>query len=268
MTATADETLVAAARAGDLAAVEALLARYEGRILRFSRTMCGRPEDAKDVLQETLLAMARGLASFRGASSLSTWLYTIARSHCIKKRRRSRFAPREVSLDAEPLAVRAVRDPSPGPHEVLAAREAQERLGRALSALDPVHREVIVLRDVEGLTAPEAAAVLGLTTEAVKSRLHRARNALRERLGDAARPPAEACPDVAALFSRHLEGEIDAATCAEMERHVARCPHCTDVCAALQTTLAACRAAPEAEVPPDLQDSVRKAVRAALAGTR
>ena len=95
-----DQTLLAAARSGDKDALETLLLRYQPRVYRFGMKMCGDTDDAKDVLQETLLAMARGVRDFRGASSLSTWLYTIARSFCIKKRRRSRFAPAEQqSLD-------------------------------------------------------------------------------------------------------------------------------------------------------------------------
>ena len=107
----ADEAeLVEAARAGSGAALEALLERHEARLYRFARRLCRHHEDAEDVLQESLLAAARGLRRFRGKSSLSTWLYTIARSFCIKKRRRSVFAPAEVSLDTEAqLAARGVR---------------------------------------------------------------------------------------------------------------------------------------------------------------
>src|SRR5215470_15526196 len=94
----ADDELLAAARAGDAAALEELLERHQAQVYRFGMKMCRDPEDAKDVLQDTLLAMARNVRDFRGASSLSTWLYTIARSFCIKKRRRSKLA-----LDDEPL---------------------------------------------------------------------------------------------------------------------------------------------------------------------
>src|SRR5512143_3531332 len=89
----ADRTLLERARAGDHRALESLLERHQAQVYRFGMKMCRDPEDAKDVLQDTLLAMARGVKDFRGASSVSTWLYTIARSFCIKKRRRSKFAP-------------------------------------------------------------------------------------------------------------------------------------------------------------------------------
>ena len=87
-----DEDLLAAARAGDRAALERLLTAQQKRVFRFGLKMCGTEEDAKDVLQETLLAAARGIRDFRGASSVSTWLYTIARSFCIKRRRRGKHA--------------------------------------------------------------------------------------------------------------------------------------------------------------------------------
>jgi RNA polymerase sigma-70 factor (ECF subfamily) len=93
--------LLEAVRSGSSQALETLLERHEARLYRFARRLCRHHEDAEDVLQESLLAAARGLAAFRGASSIGTWLYTIARSFCIKKRRRSIFAPVEVSLDSE-----------------------------------------------------------------------------------------------------------------------------------------------------------------------
>jgi len=99
-----DSTVLDAARAGDARALEMLLERHQAQVYRFGLKMCRDPEDAKDVLQDTLLAMARSVRDFRGASSISTWLYAIARSFCIKKRRRSTFAtaraPRSLDTDA------------------------------------------------------------------------------------------------------------------------------------------------------------------------
>src|SRR5919198_1216252 len=93
-----DEDLLANARAGDRAALERLLELHQRRVFRFGLKMCGGEDDAKDVLQETLLAAARGIHDFRGASSISTWLYTIARSFCIKRYRTSKFAPGTVRV--------------------------------------------------------------------------------------------------------------------------------------------------------------------------
>src|SRR5512145_2588145 len=98
---TTDQDLLAGAQRGDPKALDDLLQRHQRRVYRFGLKMCRDPEDAKDVLQDTLIAAARSIRDFRGASSVSTWLYTIARSFCIKRRRRSKFAPEhEESLDA------------------------------------------------------------------------------------------------------------------------------------------------------------------------
>jgi RNA polymerase sigma-70 factor (ECF subfamily) len=282
-----DTELLEHAREGDRRALEELLARHQRSVYRFGLKMCRDEEDAKDILQETLLAVARTVKDFRGASSVSTWLYAIARSFCIKKRRRSKFAPeQEESLDArEPgEAARQVVDPAPPADDSLAARQLEFALEQAIGSLHPMYREVLVLRDVEGLTAPEVAEVMGLTVEAVKSRLHRARFAVREAIAPllgipgaapaaAPAPPlaaaaaaptpatAERCPDIVELFSKHLEGEISATLCADMERHLARCPACDARCQSLQKTLALCKAAPLPEVPAPIQASIRQALR-------
>jgi RNA polymerase sigma-70 factor (ECF subfamily) len=268
-----DENLLAAARAGDRQALERLLERHESQVYRFGMKMCGDPEDAKDVLQDTLLAMARGVRDFRGASSISTWLYTIARSYCIKKHRRSKFAPAEErSLDTD-AAVEAkdLAAPGDGPDEALAGKQVERALERAIGALEPTYREVLLLRDVEGLTAPEVAEVLGVSVQAVKSRLHRARLTVRELvaplLGMEPSPrPSGTCPDVLMMFSQHLEDEISADRCADMERHLEGCARCRGTCDSLKRTLALCRTAgPSAPVPAKVQASVRTALREFLA---
>ena len=269
-----DANLLEAARGGDARSLETLLERHQAQVYRFGMKMCRDPEDASDVLQDTLLAMARNVRDFRGASSISTWLYTIARSFCIKKRRRSKFAPdRERSLDTEaaPDAAR-LADPAMGAEEALAGKEIEQALERGIRALEPIYREVLLLRDVEGLTAPEVAEVLGVSVQAVKSRLHRARLSVRAHVApllgvpsEPAAAPSGTCPDVLTLFSQHLEDEISADKCAEMERHVEACGRCRATCDSLKRTLALCRAGSPAHVPAAVQDSVRVALRKFLA---
>lgn len=257
-----DAELMAAAREGDAPALEALLERHQPRIYRFSMKMCRRPEDAQDVLQDTLLAMVRSLRDFRGAASVSTWLYTIARSFCIKKRRRSKFAPQaELSLEGEAAApAAAIPDPSRLPDAAAAGREIEALL------------QVLVLRDVEGLSAAEVAEVVGLSVEAVKSRLHRARAALRERLAPALGVPLPkrdeanlACPDVVEMFSKHVEGQLSADVCAEMEAHLKRCEWCFADCEALKRTLGVCKTVVAPAVPAELQEQIRAGIRLLLA---
>jgi RNA polymerase sigma-70 factor (ECF subfamily) len=267
-----DDELLAAARQGDTAALETLLVRYEPHLYRFGLTMCGNVEDAGDVAQESLISMARSVRDFRGDSSVSTWLYTIARRFCIKKRRRSKFAPtREESLDAPATDVaQHLADPGPTPEQTATNRELATALAHAIAALDPSQREVLVLRDVDGVSAPEVAKILGVSVAAVKSRLHRARLTVRGELAPALGRPAIAsprgvlCPDVLTLFSQHLEGEIDPGMCATMEAHLARCPHCRADCESLKRTLAICRQLPTPDVPASVAASVKTAIHAFL----
>ena len=269
-----DEDLLARARAGNRQSLETLLERHQAQVYRFGMEMCRDPEDAKDVLQDTLLAMARGVRDFRGASSISTWLYTIARSFCIKKRRKSKFAPdEERSLESsDPAEAENIVDPAGSPDEVLAGKQIERLLEQAIAELEPMYREVLLLRDAEGLTAPEVAEVLGLTTQAVKSRLHRARLTVRERvaplLGIKPDLPAApgTCPEILVMFSQCLEDEISADVCAEMERHLEGCERCRGTCDTLKRTLALCRSAgASVPVPPPVQASVKSALRSFLA---
>ena len=268
-----DEDLLAAVRHGDASALETLLVRYQPRLYRFSLRMCGNVDEAGDVAQDSLISMARSLRDFRGDASVSSWLYTIARRNCIRKRRRSKFAPaREESLDA-PASETAgrVTDPSPTPEQSATNREIEIALTRAIDALDPPQREVLVLRDVEGLSAPEVARILEISVDAVKSRLHRARLAVRRQLAPmlGSRPPDSAgpttCPDVLTLFSRHLEGQLDSSVCATMEAHLAQCGRCRGACESLKRTLALCRQLPTPDVPAPLAAAIRASLRQVVA---
>jgi RNA polymerase sigma-70 factor (ECF subfamily) len=248
-----EQALVEAARAGDRAALEQLLENVQSRIYSFGMKMCGDREDAREVVQDTLLAVARSLRDFRGESSLSTWLYTIARSFCIKRRRHPR--------PEEPLDFEAA-DPAADPEKAATEQQIERLLLAAMGELEPMYREVLILRDGEGLTAPEAAQVLGISVDAVKSRLHRARVQVRDRLmSRLGAPPDSGCHDVATLWSRKLEGEISADVCAEMERHLEGCERCRAQCESLQRTLKLCRRCESGPVPADVQESVRASVR-------
>ena len=163
-------------------------------------------------------------------------------------------------------------DPAKGADEALAGKRVEHALEQAIGALDPMYREVLILRDIEGLTAPEVAEVLRVSVQAVKSRLHRARLSVRAHIAPLLEVPADAsvargtCPDVLTLFSRHLEDEISADTCAEMERHLDACGRCRGACDSLKRTLALCRTAGQSiEVPVSVQASVKVALRNFLA---
>ena len=256
--------MLAAARTGDPAALGELLRRAAAPAWRWSSGFCRNREDAADLAQDVLLTLHRALPRFRGDASLSTWTYVVARRACARRQRR---AGRQSSLDAPALAhIKERSDPSPGPASRLEHRRLAERLEDAVAALPRPQREVLVMRDVEGLSAREVGAVLGLGERAVKSRLHRARVALRERLApivdeSAPRTPPSACPETARLLSRRIEGELDATACAQMEEHLRDCTHCAETCRQVRRVLSACRDYGRKPIPAVLDRAVRSAVR-------
>jgi RNA polymerase sigma-70 factor (ECF subfamily) len=239
------------ARTGDRAALEELLREVAPMVERFARRMCR--DDADDVVQDTLLAIAQHLPRFEGRSSLSTWVFTLARTACSRHRRHLH--------PSEQLGDEAAATPSPEHHA--SASEARLQITRALDRMPADYREVLHLRDVEGLSAAEASQVLGIGEAAVKSRLHRARAALKDAVAPATR--AASCPDVIAAWSRKHEDELEPAACTELEAHLATCPSCTAACTALREAVGACSLA--REVSPALRTQLDQAVRR-VAGQR
>jgi RNA polymerase sigma-70 factor (ECF subfamily) len=246
-----DTALLAAAQRGERPAVDELLARYEPRIYRFGLRMCGDEDSAREVLQETMLAAFRNLASFRGQASLSTWLFQIARSFCIKERRGVRAS---VELSAE------IADGAPSPESSAHAREIGLALSNAIADLPADQREVLVLRDVEGLSAEEAASVVGIEVGALKSRLHRARMALRSKLADVVVASPEPCSELAHELTEYAAAEIDQATCVRIEKHLESCSRCTAACDALKRTVSMCKSIPGDVVPAPVRAAVRVAI--------
>jgi len=167
-------------------AFKELMSLYQDRIFRFGSRMCGHREDAEDVLQETLLSAYRNMDSFRGEGSFQSWLFKIASSACLKKRRKRKHEPdREESLDqlVEDREDRIPAGTPDGAGEPVGEAEASElarRLQEALLELPAIYRVVITLRDFEGLSTEETAKVLEISTTAAKVRLHRARTMLQK----------------------------------------------------------------------------------------
>ena len=151
----------------------------------------------------------------------------------------------------------------PGLLLILAALPFWQEIQAGIQCIEPTFREVLVLRDIEGLSAKEVAEIVGISVPAVKSRLHRARAQLREHLSFKPYKPALGCPDIRKVFSEHLEGDLSPGICSTMEAHVASCTHCAAECDGLKAALNACSTAPS-EVPAALQERVQMALRAAL----
>jgi len=182
-----ERELVASCRAGDPAAFARLVQRHEGMVYGLAARLLGDAEEARDVAQEVFLQVYRMLDRFEGRSSLKTWVYRIAVNQCHNRRRfwRRRRRDREEALEEGLLAARATGgrpEREPGPYEEALRRERAERVQAALLQLSFEHRSVLVLREVEGLTCEEVAAALGVPEGTVKSRLSRAREAMRVRL--------------------------------------------------------------------------------------
>ena len=182
-----ERELVDSCRSGDPAAFARLVRLHEGMVFNLSARLLGDPEEARDVAQEVFLQVYRMLARFEGRSRLKTWIYRIAVNQCHNRRRfwHRRRRDREEALDeglvtAEAPAARAAA--GPGPYEEARLRERARRVQAALLQLSFEHRSVLVLREVEGLTCEEVARVLGVPEGTVKSRLSRAREAMRQRL--------------------------------------------------------------------------------------
>ncbi len=175
-----DRELIERVSAGDHAAFEALVRRHGPAVRRFARALTD-DSSADDVLQEAMLDAFRGASTYRGECSVRSWLFTLARHRAFHLRASS--SKREVP-DADLLELGLEAGFGANPERLAERVERLDTVTVAMSRLAPEEREVLVLRDVEGLSGEEAAAVLGLELTAMKSRLHRARlrlmSALRE----------------------------------------------------------------------------------------
>jgi RNA polymerase sigma-70 factor (ECF subfamily) len=161
---------------------------YVDLIYRFAHRLCGESEAAKDIVQETFLNAYRGMKDFRGDAQLSTWLYTIASHACMRMRRKRKGEPeRELSLEEFiPTSEGEFRLQVPveglSPEQALQNKQLRRILAHAIGTLPAKYRMVLVLRDMEGLSAKEVGAIMRLNERAVKSRLHRARLFVRKEL--------------------------------------------------------------------------------------
>jgi RNA polymerase sigma-70 factor (ECF subfamily) len=176
-----DADLVARVLGGDKPAYETLVRRHNQRLFRAARSIVRDDDEAEDVVQQVWVAAYQGLAGFRGESALATWLTRIVVNEALARRRRQKKGEHLTLIDQEAHAVSDGRTPE--------EQAADGELGRLLEAhidrLPDIYREVLVLRDVEEMTTAETAACLGISEEAVRVRLHRARRDLQSSLSEA-----------------------------------------------------------------------------------
>ena len=183
-----DFELIQAINSGQFDRFPDIVKRYEQKLYNFSLRMCRDAADAEDAVQETFLNVFRYLKNFRYETKFKNWLYRVAASTCIKKRRKSKFAPeRELSLDEfipkdEAEAQAQVPHWALMPLDQLLNEELADMINQAILSLPEKYRMAIVLRDIEEFSTAETAQILNLSASNVKVRLHRARLYLREKL--------------------------------------------------------------------------------------
>lgn len=181
-----EKSLVESLRRGDRYACDDMVERFAQRLFNVALRLTGQPQEAEDILQETLIKACRGVRDFEGRSSLGTWLYRIATNNSLMHLRR-RKAP-AVSLDTPPehlgddFKPRQLHDWDWEPETLVLTEELRRAMDEAVNTLPDTLRATFVLRDLEGLSTKEAAEALDISESNLKVRLHRARLQLREAL--------------------------------------------------------------------------------------
>lgn len=179
-----DDILVQKCKKGDLDAFDELVKRYENKVFTVAYRFVGNYADANDLAQETFIRVYQALPSFRGESSFATWLYRIAANVCRDELRRQ-HRQKKVSLDemmSQPGGGISLADNSLSPEESLEKNELQQAVQQFLNTLSDEHRLILVMREIQGLSYDEIAVSLDCSLGTVKSRLNRARQALKQKM--------------------------------------------------------------------------------------
>ncbi|MGW4894523.1 RNA polymerase sigma factor [Kitasatospora sp. NPDC004240] len=197
-----DEGLVRAARDGDRDSLVAVIDGSRPHVRRFAGALCASPQDAEDAAQEALIILYRRIGTLRATAALASWMFRIVRNECLRQLRTlaHREGPRDAGDDRD---AGDGYEAGPSAEEEVLARLEAERIAAAVGDLPPDQREVLVLRDVQGVPGPAVARSLGLSEAAMKSRLHRARTAVRRALAQ----PAMSRPSRPSGAQRVRDGE-------------------------------------------------------------
>jgi RNA polymerase sigma factor (sigma-70 family) len=170
------EEVINAAQQGDPRAIAILLDGSHAHVHRFARTLCSTPEDAEDAAQEALIVLYQKIGTLRAAAALASWMFQIVRHECIRRSRLALRGPISTSTSEHSVEDTAL------------ARLEVQRIVDSIAALPADQRAVLVLRDIQGLSGKATAQTLGLSRAAMKSRLHRGREALRSQLKEPTGP--------------------------------------------------------------------------------
>ncbi len=241
------------------ALIEAIPHELPG-LVRYAATMTRSAYEADDLVQDTVTRAMERASSFRGESSLATWLHRILHNIAVDRARRSREVPAD---DVAELVERQWREDSYTVDAAAVALRAEDReeIREALEHLPFDQRSAVLLHDMEGLTGAEVARIQQVSLPAAKQRLRRGRMALvselargAERRHDVKGVPMR-CWEARRHISDYLDGDLEAAKVVQVERHLEGCPTCPPLYAALVATTGALRSAgrdPDTVVPPDL----------------
>ncbi len=191
-----DRLLVDRFKSGDQAAFDEMVTRYWDRIYAMVHQLLRNPQDAEEVTQDAFIRAHRGLVNFRGESAFSTWLYQIATNLARnrywywwrRKRDKSISFDQPVSESNETTLAEIIPSEVESPDTIAVSQELVDRIGKGMEKLNAKHREILILRNVKNLSYEEIAAILDISVGTVKSRIARARDSLREKLGEEFQP--------------------------------------------------------------------------------
>ncbi len=255
---------IALLRRGDEPSVQRALGLLQRIVLSFGMKVCGHREDAEDTAQEVLLKALPYLAKLEEPEALSAWLYTAAKNRCWQGRRTATYR-KTITLDEllpnQGELETLLADKESSPEERTSQREDHRMLHKAVLALPPQYRIVLVLHDMEELDNDLVARILSLRTGTVRVRLHRARLLVRQEMAKlldrkAAAPrrkrtAVEQSPECREIFenlSEYLDGRMEPESCERMRQHVEACPACVAFIQDLKRAIDRCRTL---EVCPD-----------------
>ncbi len=181
-----EKLLISKSKAGDTDAFEKLVGMHDKKAYNIALRIMGNEEDAKDMSQEALIRVYRSIRDFKEQSSFSTWLYRIVTNVCLdelRKRKNAKTVPVDGTIETEDGEMHLeVGVEHETPEEVYVKQERKKVILNAISELNEEHRSAIVLRDIQGFSYEEIAAMLDLSLGTVKSRINRARHALKDKL--------------------------------------------------------------------------------------
>ncbi|MEU2546045.1 RNA polymerase sigma factor [Streptomyces roseolus] len=177
-----DERLVKAAQDGDVASLTTVVAESQPHVRKFALSLCASPQDAEDAAQEALIILYRKIGTLRASGALASWMFRIVRNECLRQVRRLVRRGEEPGAGPEGAS-------EPSAEEAVLHRLEARRIAAAVGALPRDQRQVLIMRDVQGLPGKAVARALGLSDAAMKSRLHRARSSLRQSLAAPGQAP-------------------------------------------------------------------------------